>query len=52
MKQSRVIGIVLLVLGILVITGLFIDDAKYWYPIDYVTIAVCVISSFLLLKEK
>jgi len=52
MKKNKAIGIVLVVLGLGVIAGLFINEAKFWYPIDYVTIGVCVITGILLVKGK
>ena len=52
MQKNKAIGIVLVVLGLGVVAGLFINEAKFWYPIDYVTIAVCVIAGILLVKGR
>ncbi|MFA7677482.1 MAG: hypothetical protein WCY34_04865 [Candidatus Omnitrophota bacterium] len=52
MKKNKAIGIALIVLALLVVTGLVIEKAKYWFPLDCVTIAVCAVSGILLIREK
>ena len=52
MNKNKVIGTLLLLLALAVIAGLVIDEAYYWFPLDYVTIAVCGISGGILLRGK
>jgi len=52
MKNSKVIGVWLLILGIFTIVGMVINNATYWSIYNYATIIFSVLSGIVLLKQK
>jgi uncharacterized membrane protein YccC len=52
MKKNKVLGILLLVLAVSTIVGMIIENNTYWFGLNYVTIAVSLLSAVALLKQK
>ena len=52
MKKNKVLGVLLLVLAVSTVVGMVIKNDTYWAGLNYVTVAVSVLSAIALLKQK
>ena len=52
MTMNKLLGVLLLLVAIAFAVGLVIEDTPYWFALDYVTIAICGVSGYILLKKK
>jgi len=52
MKRNKVIGVLLLLLAISTILGVKLNNATYWLTYNYVTVALSIICSYALLRQK
>jgi len=52
MKQNKVIGLFLLVLSILTISGMLMNNDDFWAVFNYITLIGCIPGGILLLKQK
>ncbi|MCX5700105.1 MAG: hypothetical protein NTZ63_00980 [Candidatus Omnitrophica bacterium] len=52
MKNSKVIGLLLLTLAIFTIVGMVINNSVYWSIYNYATIIFSLLGGFVLLKQK
>jgi hypothetical protein len=52
MQKNKVIGILLLVLSISTLTGLALNNDKFWVIYNYIVIIFGIIGGFVLLKQK
>jgi len=50
MQKNKVIGILLLVLSIFTLTGLALNNDKFWVIYNYIVIIFGIIGGFILLK--
>ncbi len=52
MKKNKVIGMLLLILGIATIIGMVIDNAIYWITYNPIVTIFALVSGIILLKQK
>lgn len=52
MQKNKVIGILLIVLSIYTLTGLALNNDKFWVIYNYIVIIFGIIGGFILLRQK